>query len=262
MAVLPAQTFSQSVRINGADIHYETHGAGEPLLLLHGFGSCGRQAWAPYIDALSAKFRVIVPDMRGHGASTNPSGKFTHRQAALDMLALLDSLGIHRVSAIGASSGAMTLLHMATQQPPRIDAMILVDATSYFPTEARRVMRRFANPDSLPPMVRKLYADCATRGEPQVRELLSQFSGFKDSYDDMNFTPPVLGTIQARTLIIHGDRDPLFPLTIPIEMYRSIPRSALWIVPNAGHEGPLVPETKNIFLEAALKFLAPPLQRP
>ena len=65
--------------------------------------------------------------------------------------------------------------------------------------------------------------------------LRKQFNAFKDSYDDMNFTSPYLSTITARTLIIHGDRDEFFPIEIPMEMYMSIPKSYLWIVPNGGH---------------------------
>ncbi len=259
LCVLPLPGSAQAVRANGASIHYEIQGSGSPLLLLHGFGSCGKQAWAPYLDELKTHFRIIVVDQRGHGASTNPSGTFTHRQSALDMFALLDSLGIQRFRAMGFSSGAMTLLHMATQQPNRVEAMILVSGTSYFPAEARRLMRRFATPDSVPNQVKQIYAECATRGESQVRELLTQFSAFKDSYDDMNFTPPLLGTIQARTLIVHGDRDPFFPIAIPVEIYRSIPRTALWIVPNTGHN---FPQTTAAFLETALSFLQPPTQRP
>jgi pimeloyl-ACP methyl ester carboxylesterase len=52
----------------------------------------------------------------------------------------------------------------------------------------------------------------------------------------MNFTPPYLSTITARTLIVHGDRDPFFPVSIPVEVYRAIPDSYLWVVPNGGHK--------------------------
>jgi ketosteroid isomerase-like protein len=72
-------------------------------------------------------------------------------------------------------------------------------------------------------------------GDPQILALQREFCAFKDSYDDMNFTPPLLSTITARTLIIHGDRDDFFPVRIPVEVYTSIPRSYLWIVPNGGH---------------------------
>jgi len=76
----------------------------------------------------------------------------------------------------------------------------------------------------------------------------------KDSYDDMNFTPPLLSTITARTLLVHGDRDPLYPVKLALEMYEAIPRSYLWVVPNAGH-GPIFGEMKGRFVETALKFL-------
>jgi len=70
----------------------------------------------------------------------------------------------------------------------------------------------------------------------------------------MAFTPPLLGTITARTLIVHGDRDPLYPVELALEMYRSIPSSALWIVPNGGH-GPIFGPLAAPFVGAALAFL-------
>ena len=76
-------------------------------------------------------------------------------------------------------------------------------------------------------------------GEEQVQALLKLARGFQSSYDDMTFTPPYLGTITARTLLVFGDRDPLYPVQIPVEMHTSIPKSHLWIVPNGGH-GPIL----------------------
>jgi pimeloyl-ACP methyl ester carboxylesterase len=72
---------------------------------------------------------LIVAELRGHGYSTNPTNTFTHKEAAGDVLLLLDKLGIDRFSAMGMSSGGMALLHMATSQPKRIDAMVLISAT-------------------------------------------------------------------------------------------------------------------------------------
>jgi pimeloyl-ACP methyl ester carboxylesterase len=77
---------------------------------------------------------------------------------------------------------------------------------------------------------------------------------YKDSYDDMNFTGPYLSTITARTLIVHGDRDQFFPFNIPVEMYRSIPKSFLWIIPNGGHVP--IDDPKIPFASTALGFLA------
>ena len=126
-----------TIDVNGFQLYYEERGAGEPLLLLHGGTGSGADWQHVFTSGDPAGFRVIVPDLRGHGRSTNPSGTFTFRQAAKDVFGLLDSLGVARVSAIGLSMGAKTLLHMATQQPDRIDAMVLVSATPYFPAQAR-----------------------------------------------------------------------------------------------------------------------------
>ena len=76
----------------------------------------------------------------------------------------------------------------------------------------------------------------------------------KDSYDDMNFTASSLSKITAATLIVYGDRDPLYPVEMAVEMYRAIPRSALWVMPNGGH-GPIFFDAANQFAQTALAFL-------
>jgi pimeloyl-ACP methyl ester carboxylesterase len=70
----------------------------------------------------------------------------------------------------------------------------------------------------------------------------------------MNFTPPLLSTITARTLIVHGDRDPFYPVNIPLELFTAIPNSHLWIVPNSGH-GPIFAQMTKPFLETVTPFL-------
>ncbi len=240
-------------RVNGIEMHYQLRGAGEPLLLLHGFGACGDD-WEPHVARLAATYRVIIPDLRGHGGSTNPAGTFTFRESARDVAALLDTLGLARVRAMGISAGGMTLLHLATTQPARLEAMVLIGATTYFPEQARTIMR-LTGDDAIPPEIREMYARCATRGDAQIRELVAQFAGFALSYDDMTFTPPHLATITARTLIVHGDRDDFFPVDIPVAMYQAIPGSALWIVPEGDHV-PIYGPREGHFQEVALRFLA------
>lgn len=257
LAPLPAAAQATATRhvarVNGIEMHYRTVGAGEPLLLLHGFGACGDD-WAPHDARLAEHYRLIIPDLRGHGASTNPAGTFTMRESARDVAALLDTLGLARVRAMGISAGGMTLLHLATTQPERFEAMVLIGATTHFPEQARAIMRQELG-ESLPPEVREMYAQCATRGDAQIRELVRQFAGFKDSYDDMTFTPPHLATITARTLIVHGDRDEFFPVAVPVAMYEAIPGSALWIVPGGDHV-PIYGPRAGHFQDVVLRFLA------
>ena len=83
-----------------------------------------------------------------------------------------------------------------------------------------------------------------THGEAQVQQLFSMVRGFADSYDDVNFTPPHLATITADTLIVFGDRDPLYPVSLAFDLHRAIPRSYLWVVPNGGH-GPVLRERRR-----------------
>lgn len=243
---------AEVAEVNGAKIYYEIHGHGEPLLLIHGFNGSG-QVFADFLDDYTHDYRVILPDLRGHGRSTNPSSQFTHRQAAKDIYALLDRLEISQISGIGTSTGGMTLLHMATQQPQRIKAMILVGATIYFPEQAREIMRS-RGPESVTPEYLERARKIHKHGDEQIGALREQFNGFSESYEDMNFTPPHLATIQARTLIVHGDRDQFFPVDIPLEMYRSIPNSSLWIIPNGRH-GPHRQHPKE-FLRISSLFLA------
>ena len=239
--------------INGFHMHVDRRGDGEPLLLLHGGTGIGAD-WALVFTAGDpAGYDLIVPDLRGHGRSTNPSRAFTFRQAAADVFAMLDRLGVPRVKAIGLSMGAKTLLHMATQQPDRIGAMVLVSATPYFPAPARAAMAQlsvdnFSDADWAAQRTRH------AQGDDQIRMLFDQMRALKDSYDDMAFTPPLLATIAARTLIVHGDRDPLYPVELALEMYRAIPSSALWVVPNGGH-GPIFGALAAPFVDAALAHL-------
>ena len=256
-----ATTTGRTMRVNGVEMYFEEYGAGEPLVLLHGFTGCGDD-WRHVfdLDDLARRYRVIIPDARGHGRSTNPEGTFTHRACAADLSALLDGLGIGRVRAIGMSLGGNTLLHLATgardRGGPRIDAMVLVSATLYYPASARAIMR-MAAPENQPSEQWQAMLARHHHGDEQIRALWRHACGFADSYDDdMCFTPPHLATIDARTLIVYGDRDPLYPVEMAVEMYRAIPRAALRVVAGGGHGPIFADRERTSFVDDALVFLA------
>lgn len=237
--------------LNGVELYFEVHGAGQPIVLLHGF-SGSSQDWKPSLNQWGADFQFLLPDLRGHGRSSTLLKPFRHEDAATDMFALLDHFGISSVSGVGISGGGNVLLHMATRQPMRVKAMVLVSATPYFPAPARAIMRQYS--EKLPPQEWDRLRRTHAGSDPQIKALLASTTSFADSYDDMNFTPPLLSTIQARTMIIQGDRDPLYPIELSVEMARAIPKSSLWVIPNAGH-GPVIGERWREFLEAAGAFL-------
>ena len=237
--------------LNGVEIYFETHGAGGPVILLSGFSGTS-QDWKPSLHEWGPEFQLILPDLRGHGRSSILTRPFRHEDAAADMFALLDHLGIDAFKGVGISAGGNVLLHMATQQPTRAQAMVLVSATPYFPAQARAIMRRYA--ETLPQQEWDQLRQRHPGGDAQIEAILDSSTAFADSYDDMNFTPPYLAAIQARALIVQGDRDPLYPVEISVEMAKAIPGSSLWIIPNAGH-GPVIGERWSEFLKAAASFL-------
>jgi pimeloyl-ACP methyl ester carboxylesterase len=241
----------RTVRVDGAELWYREQGAGEPLVLLHGFLDCG-SAWDPFVATLAERYRVIVVELRGHGRSTNPAGTFTMRQSAADVTALLDSLRLPRVHAMGISAGGMTLLHVATRQPERLRSLVLVGATTRFVDQTRAVIRG-ATRATIPAPVLAEFTKCASRGPAQVDELLAQFQALGRSRGDPDFSPADLARVTAPTLVVHGDRDEFFPVEIALGLYRGVRGSRLWVVPDGDHVpiyDPLVP-----FADVALRFL-------
>ena len=142
---------------------------------------------------------------------------------------------------------------MATQQPERVEAMVMVSATPYLPAQARVAMSQLTV-DAFAEADWAFHRKRHVHGDDQIRMLYEQMRGLKDGYDDMAFTPPLLGTILARTLIVHGDRDPLYPVELAVEMYRAIPSSKLWVVPNAGHR-PIFGAQAALFVATTLAHL-------
>lgn len=168
------------------------------------------------------------------------------------MFALLDLLKIRVCKAVGISGGGNVLLHMATKQPEHIKAMVIVSATPYFPAQARAIMSQYA--DNLPEEQWEILRRRHPGGDTQIKAILASTKSFATSYDDLNFTTPLLSTIQARTFIIQGDRDPLYPVELSVEMARAIPKSRLWIIPNEGH-GPVLGARWPEFIQTASAFL-------
>src|SRR5579862_4286998 len=187
---------TESVPLNDIEMFYEVEGSGEPLLLLHGGTGCHENWVHAGGEQFAREYTLVKPDARGHGRTTNPQRTITHRQCALDTFALLDHLGIRKCKAIGLSMGGNILLHMATLQPERIEAMIVVSATMYFPEQARAIMRQ-VSVASQPPKEWETMRKRHKHGDEQIVAIWEWLHGMADSHDDMNFTPPLLSRIKA-----------------------------------------------------------------
>ena len=168
---MPSERSPGSIaKLNGVETYFEVRGTGDPVLLLHGF-SGSSQDWNVSGNQQLADFQLIVPDLRGHGRSGILAKAFRHQDAAADILALLDHLEIRTCKGIGISAGGNVLLHMATKQPERVKAMVLVSATPYFPAQARPIMQQY--PDNLVETQWDFLRSRHPGGDDQIRALLA-----------------------------------------------------------------------------------------
>jgi pimeloyl-ACP methyl ester carboxylesterase len=239
--------------VNGIDLHYEISGAGQPVLWLHGFFGIGAD-WRHIFGEPPSGLQMIAPDLRGHGATVDAGGGFSFRDCARDVLALLDHLQIDRVRAIGLSGGGIVLLHLATLAPARVESMIAISAPPYFPEQAR-VIQRAASEAQLGDAERASMRERHSGGDAQIAALFAQARAFADDRADVQFDAARLATIAAETLIVFGDRDPLYPVALAVELFSAIPRAYLWVVPNGGHAPVFGPQARA-FARVAAAFLA------
>ena len=220
-----------SVEVDGTWIHYRTGGHGPLLLLLHGFTSTSVW-WEPYVDQLSESYTTIVPDLPGHGRSGQGPNPYRFDRVADRMHAFLDTLGLGRVRAAGYSGGGIVMIHMAAQAPSRFESMVVMSAPH---APARADIVAFPDFDDHPPEARDYWLEVHPGGEAQVRELISAFHGLAEFVEEITVMPRQLAGIETRTLIVVGDRDPLVPIGLALDMYEAIPEAALWVIPTQGH---------------------------
>jgi pimeloyl-ACP methyl ester carboxylesterase len=249
----PVAPTGKFATVKDLKIYYEDTGRGMPLLLLHGFtGTCSQ--WKAFIPEFSKSYRVIAIDLPGHGRSDymDTTEVYSHKRAAEYIIALFDELKIDSLYVIGGSSGGMITLYMATLRTDLAKKIIVVAGQVYFSSKTRNLITSIGpgteDPKRLEPIIK-------THGKVKGTLLLRQFWNFRKLYGDPAFTPDVLSTIKAKTLIIHGDNDPIAPVTNAWEMYQYIPKVNLWIVPNGGHGFIFDPANDTDFIRRVLEFL-------
>ena len=124
---------------DGVGIHYEVHGQGPTVLLTHGYSATGRM-WDGQVEALRDRYRVLVWDMRGHGASDYPEqlDAYTERATVDDMAALLREVGAERAVIGGLSLGGYMSLAFNLRYPAMVQALMLFDTGPGFRKDAAR----------------------------------------------------------------------------------------------------------------------------
>jgi len=125
-----------TIHANGIDIRYDVAGQGSWLILSHSLAT-DLSLWDDQMAALTARFRVLRFDTRGHGGSSAPDLPYDFTMLAADVVGLMDALDVRKAHFVGISMGGMIAQHVALTTPERIDRLVLVSTTSGYPPEAR-----------------------------------------------------------------------------------------------------------------------------
>jgi 2-succinyl-6-hydroxy-2,4-cyclohexadiene-1-carboxylate synthase len=260
---------------------YESWGRGPPLLLLHGFTG-DRHAWDHLRALLGARFSVVAPDLPGHGESALPADA-TFEGALLDLMALLDDLGLERADVVGYSLGARVALGLGLAFPERVGRLVLESGSPGLRHRRDRGERRrtdaaladsieregieafvqrwealplFEGLRGLPPHVREaLHARrLSHRPEGLAGSLRALSLGAQPNYWKR------LWTVRAPTLLLTGGRDTRFTATARA-MAAELPLVWGHVFPGAGHAPHL--EVPEEYAREVTGFLSAPwIERP
>ena len=240
-------------------LHHEVSGDGPAVVLIHEAIGDGR-LWAPQVEALAPRYRVVVPDLRGYGRSPLPPERFRH---ADDVVAVLDSLAIERTALVGGSLGARVALEVALTEPDRVWALALVapglsgfewseEVRAGWAAEEAALdagdievaveinLRMWVDgprrsPGDVDPAVRSRVA------EMQRRALEIQVAAYADPErqpDEEPFDPPAsarLGEVRAPTLVVVGELDQPDIVAIAERAAAEIPGAGLVVLEGTAH---------------------------
>jgi pimeloyl-ACP methyl ester carboxylesterase len=247
--------------VGGVPTHVMRGGRGQPLLVLH--PEFAARMWAPYHDALAARFQVVAPDHPGFGASERPDWLDGIEDLVLHYTDLLDVLGLERVSVVGTSLGGWIALALALWRPARVERLVLaapagirVDGVArydYFANPIEETLRRlFHDPARAAQLLPTEYgAEVVVRGYHEFTTL-ARLSWNPYLYDPK--LPQRLRRVRAPTLLVWGADDAVLPPAHGAAWARLLPAATLREIPACGHFAPL--ERGDVFARLAIEFLS------
>jgi pimeloyl-ACP methyl ester carboxylesterase len=265
--------------LNGVRLYYYaagSRGAGEPIVLLHGFPTSSH-LWSDVVPLLPSGHRVVVLDLLGFGRSDPPRAASLDVRAHADrVVTVLDALGINFACIVGHDVGGGIAQLVAVRYPHRVSRMGLVNSVAFDGWPSREVkIARATLPLTrhLPPswilsvMRRDLlrgYQD-AEQGTRDVDLFLRAFAEDNGRAtlvrhlaelrcEDTAAIAPRLRNIVAPTAIVWGERDPFLPVTLAQRLHEAIPGSTLDVIPDARHFVPL--ESAHAVAASVARLLA------
>lgn len=240
------------IQRDGASIHYDVVGSGPLVLFIHGF-PLSRTLWEPTAERLAGEFTCILPDLRGHGAST-PTPNASIEQYANDLIAVLDAVAPRQPAVVcGLSMGGVIAFDLFRRHRARVRGLVLSDCRPQAETEegrqrradvAARVMQQgsgvFAEemvgklvaPGAAPELIDRWVDIMARTPAPGVAAAAHALAERPDSTG-------LLPQINVPTLLVFGEQDSITPPDVGREMAERIPDARLEIIAGAGHLPPV-----------------------
>ena len=233
-----------------AEFYYEIMGDGPPVFLLHAFPA-NHQLCVPVADMLASRYRVILPDLRGHGDSTPGQGPATMDKHAADLLRLCDAEHVGRAVFAGVSIGGYVLFEFWRRHRERVAALILCNTKAAPDNDQARADRLKSADDVeqhgpatfLDGMAAKLVGATTRTNRPDLqaaaRKLMAKMSapGIAAVQRGMAARPDsllTLATINVPALIVGGEED-ITPLADLQAIQQGIRGSQITVIPKAGH---------------------------
>jgi pimeloyl-ACP methyl ester carboxylesterase len=236
-------------------MYYEEHGEGEPLLLMHG-GASTIEIFSRLTPELANRYKVILPERRGHGRTADVEGPISYDLMAKDTIAFMEATGIISAHLVGYSDGANVGMLVAMSRPDLVKKFVSISGTfdvNGLTKEALAFLQSLT-PETFEHNYAKLvetYKQTTPDGPEHFPIVLEKLK--RMMLEEPKILPENLSRIAAPTLIMAGDRD-MITLEHTIEMFRAIPAAQLCIVPGSSHG--LVLEKPRVVSQAILDFLA------
>lgn len=261
------------VEVDGVRLHYADAGAGEPVVvLLHAF-PLHAGMWASQIEHLSARHRVLAPDLPGFGRSDAPESMYRYTMAGFaDLVAgLLKHLRIPQAVLCGLSMGGYVALAVLRHHPERVSAVILADTRAGADTDLvfdRRTdqqdqVTRIGTTALIEVLLEGLLSERTRASRPEVVDhvrglmAVNPPAGYIGALEAMKHRPDAtaeLGALGMPALVIVGEDDTLSPPDVARDMHERIRGSELAVLAGAGHLSNL--EAPEGFNSAVAGFLA------
>ena len=259
-----AKAFTEEmVDVVGTKIQVIKGGSGEPLVLLHGAG--GNSGWLNYVQALSDKFTVYMPNHPGYGKSDRPEWLETMADLASFYTWFLEEQGLEGTRAIGFSMGGWLASEIAANCRHAFSKLMLVDAAGIQPKRGEiadifiispaQVTELLFHDPKQAPEYESIYGGEPTPEQADIaernREMAVRLCWKPYMYDPR--LPGLLSRVSIPTRIVWGANDRLIPLECGQMFNQAIPGSDLVVISDCGHV-PQVEKTEE-FVKTALDFL-------